>query len=366
MSKNNEHKIPILSFFSGGGFMDMGFEQAGFSIVWSNEYDSDFVKFNKQGIGHWRKSRNLSIQQIINNQSISEISCTKILDEAFGGEEIDFFGIIGGPPCQDFSMNGKQKGFGGERGKLTIEFIDKILTLRPSFFVIENVPGLIMNKNNKLFYLELLEQLKVEYHIDMRILNSLDFGVPQSRKRLFTLGFKKKVPAIENFQFCWPLNRKYNGVLHSKKWPKQDVFGLNPVLTDDIPLELCVISCLVDEKDSSEIPNANEYFELKTSLEKLNGINEGETCRPSFKRLHRYRYSPTTCYGNNEVHLHPFKNRRISVREALRIQGVPDSYVLEPTKSLSKKFKMIGNGVPVPLAMELGKAILDFIKKEYK
>jgi DNA (cytosine-5)-methyltransferase 1 len=54
------------------------------------------------------------------------------------------------------------------------------------------------------------------------------------------------------------------------------------------------------------------------------------------------------------------------VREALRIQGVPDSYVLEPTKSLSKKFKMIGNGVPVPLAMELGKAILDFIKKEYK
>ena len=68
-------------------------------------------------------------------------------------------------------------------------------------------------------------------------------------------------------------------------------------------------------------------------------IKEGETNRPSFKRLHRYKYSPTACYGNNEVHLHPYQHRRLSVREALRIQGVDDSYVLTTPNLLSKNLK---------------------------
>ena len=100
---------------------------------------------------------------------------------------------------------------------------------------------------------------------------------------------------------------------------------------------------------------------MNKPLNELNKIAEGETNRPSFKRLHRYKYSPTACYGNNEVHLHPYLNRRISVREALRIQGVPDEYVLPPELSLSKKFKMIGNGVPVPLAKAVAVAVKDFI-----
>ena len=92
-------------------------------------------------------------------------------------------------------------------------------------------------------------------------------------------------------------------------------------------------------------------------------IKEGETNRPSFKRLHRYKYSPTACYGNNEVHLHPYQHRRLSVREALRIQGVDDSYVLTTPNLLSKKFKMIGNGVPVPLAKAVAETLKEFIVK---
>ena len=358
------NKIPILSFFSGGGFMDMGFEQAGFDVIWSNEYDSEFVELNRQGIGSWRESTNKLSDQLVNTQSISTLSNNQILIEAFGENPNTFFGIIGGPPCQDFSMNGSQKGFGGERGKLTIEFIDRISDLKPAFFVIENVPGLIRNKRNKSFYLELIDRLRTDYFVDLRILNSLNFGVPQSRQRLFTVGFKRQLldDQSKKLIFEWPENEKYNGILRAVKWPKQEMFGLRPLKPDNIPLELCVLSCLVDDCYFDKIPNSNEFFALRTSVDKLNGIQEGETCRPSFKRLHRYRYSPTTCYGNNEVHLHPFKNRRISVREALRIQGVPDSYVLEPTKSLSKKFKMIGNGVPVPLAKALGEAILEFVK----
>jgi DNA (cytosine-5)-methyltransferase 1 len=145
-------------------------------------------------------------------------------------------------------------------------------------------------------------------------------------------------------------------------WPRLNSFGDDINKPDDVPFHLCVESCLVNDIELEKIPNANEYFHLKTSLEKLNNIKEGETSRPSFKRLHRYRYSPTTCYGNNEVHLHPYLNRRISVREALRIQGVDDNYILESGVLLSKKFKMIGNGVPVPLAEAVGNSIVDFFK----
>ncbi len=92
-------------------------------------------------------------------------------------------------------------------------------------------------------------------------------------------------------------------------------------------------------------------------------IKEGETNRPSFKRLHRFKYSPTACYGNNEIHLHPYRHRRLSVRETLRIQGVPDTYILPVELALSKKFKMIGNGVPVPLAKAVAIAVKGFLKE---
>jgi DNA (cytosine-5)-methyltransferase 1 len=85
--------------------------------------------------------------------------------------------------------------------------------------------------------------------------------------------------------------------------------------------------------------------------------------RKSFKRLHRYRFSPTAWYGNQEVHLHPWKARRLSVREALRIQTVPDEYVLPDGGSLSAKFKMICNGVPCVMAFHLASALKSFLQQ---
>ena len=121
-------------------------------------------------------------------------------------------------------------------------------------------------------------------------------------------------------------------------------------------------SCLVPPREIKATANANEFFNLYKTVKVLDAINEGEINRPSFKRLHRFKYSPTACYGNNEVHLHPYRHRRLSVRETLRIQGVPDTYVLPTDLPLSKKFKMIGNGVPVPLAKAVAVALKSFIK----
>lgn len=142
---------------------------------------------------------------------------------------------------------------------------------------------------------------------------------------------------------------------------KQVGFGKTLTKPKDLPLELCVESCLVPTRKMNSTDNANEFFNLYVTEKFLEAIDEGETNRPSFKRLHRFKYSPTACYGNNEVHLHPYKNRRLSVRETLRIQGVPDEYVLPAKSPLSKKFKMIGNGVPVPLAKAVAVALKIFI-----
>ena len=361
------NKIKILSFFSGGGFLDMGFEMADFEIVWSNEYDLAISELHSSGITSWRKANNNNnIAEIFNTNSIEEIKSEDIISEAFPNGKPPIFGIIGGPPCQDFSLNGKHKGFEGSRGKMTIQFFNKISQIKPTFFVMENVTGLIRNKSHKEYLSKLLRNIENDYLIDQKILNALDFVVPQSRERIFIVGIKKnyiKETDLERISFNWPYNEHYSEAAKAYEWPIPNPFKHRIKEPNKIPLELCVESCLVSDMDKKIIPNADEYFSLRTSLSKLSKIKEGETNRPSFKRLHRYKYSPTACYGNNEVHLHPYKNRRLSVRETLRIQGVPDTYVLPKGIPLTKKFKMIGNGVPVPLAHSVAKSLRNFIDK---
>lgn len=368
-----EQKIPILSFFAGGGFMDMGFIKAGFDIVWTNEFDSTFAELYKQGITSWQKSRNAGtddlIHEISNTKSLKEIPSQQILDEAFQQETPKIFGMAGGPPCQDFSINGNLNGFKGEKGSLTDTFLCKILDLQPAFFIMENVTGLLRVKENAKHFLFLLDILKEIYMIDFSVLNSLDFGVPQSRERVFVIGINKNIYNISGVTvglngqwFPFPQGSQHSQHIDAHPWPVAADFGAAAQRPNAIPLNLCVESCLVPQAQEKTVANGNEYFNLYITEERLRGIREGETNRPSFKRLHRYKYSPTTCYGNNEVHLHPYLHRRLSVREALRIQSVEDSYVLSPKLPLSKKFKMIGNGVPVLLAEAVGNALQQFLK----
>ena len=375
MNKGKKHKIPILSFFSGGGFMDMGFEQAGFDVVWTNEIEPAFAEFYGQGITSWKRQYKLLSQRqycsISNTNSIKEISSNTIISEAFENKIPSLFGMVGGPPCQDFSINGNLEGFKGKRGSLTDAYLYKILELNPSFFVMENVTGLIRVKKSSKHFLELLDIMSEEYLIDWEILNSLDYGVPQSRERIFVIGLNRKHFNLSSIKidlkgkwFPFHQNKKYETPKKKYNWPQAIEFGnLNVEKPSDIPYQLCLESCLISEINESVIPNASEYFKLLGDKKRLYSIKEGETNRPSFKRLHRYKYSPTACYGNNEVHLHPYQNRRLSVREALRIQGVDDSYVLTTQNLLSKKFKMIGNGVPVPMAQAVAETLKEFISK---
>jgi DNA (cytosine-5)-methyltransferase 1 len=369
MCDNDKKKIPILSFYSGGGFLDMGFEMSGFEIVWTNEVDEVFAKLHSAGITSWRKSRGNGIKaEIFNTKSINEISCKEILSEAFPKGKPEHFGMIGGPPCQDFSIQGNMKGFDGDRGKLTIVFFDRILELRPTFFVMENVTGLTKSASIKTHLSKILKRVEKEYYVDHNTLNALNFGVPQHRERVFFVGIrkdkieKKHVESkIQGKWFDWPEDKKYQDAKNKYTWPPPIPFGKSLTKPKDLPIELCVESCLVPYREINKTANADEYLNPTRTKKKLSTIKEGETNRPSFKRLHRFKYSPTACYGNNEVHLHPYKHRRLSVRETLRIQGVPDTYVLPKELPLSKKFKMIGNGVPVPLAAKVAIALRTFL-----
>jgi DNA (cytosine-5)-methyltransferase 1 len=363
-----ESKIPILSFFSGGGFLDMGFEDAGFEIVWTNENNQLFARMHSHGITAWRKAKGNGLKaEIFNTNSIENINPDQILEEAFSKRIPKNFGIIGGPPCQDFSAAGNNSGFEGERGHLTKVFFDYILKINPLFFVFENVKNLWNNNKHKKNLIRILNNIKSNYFVDHEILNSIEFGVPQDRNRLFIIGIRKpenltgQILASE-FRFPWPNNACYKNALTKYKWPDKSPFQNSIKAPNEIPLELCVERLLLKKNEEELVANGDEYFVPYS--QKFWEIEEGNTRNRSFKRLHRFRYSPTACYGNNEVHLHPFLPRRLSVREALRIQSVDDTYTLPKEISLSQKFKMIGNGVPVKLGKVVANALKSYLANE--
>jgi len=103
--------------------------------------------------------------------------------------------------------------------------------------------------------------------------------------------------------------------------------------------------------------NAQHAFRPRQGLKRFLSVDEGDDSRKSYKRLHRHRFSPTACYGNNEVHLHPWEPRRITVSEALAIQSLPPSFELPGDMTLSGMFKTVGNGVPYLAARGIARTI---------
>lgn len=391
MMPNDINKMPVLSFFTGAGFMDIGFLQEGFDIVWHNEYNPSFVKAFEYGMSSMGFSGKSS--KVQNTDSIVEIGPNQVLTEAFGLPKApDVFGVIGGPPCPDFSVGGKNRGQKGDNGRLSEVYVNRILELNPTFFVFENVPGLFRTEKHREFLVFLMNKLKTRYSLDVKILNALDYGVPQDRERVFMVGFQKKwlkshlgnkdyqqlpdsdeivsllakLKPKEFFErvphwFPWPEIPRFKNAKHRFDWPLDPVPEGHEPKRPPCPTELMVGTYICDET-RFDLPNSDEAFVPKSS--RFTSTLEGDVSKKSFKKLHRYRYSPAVAYGNNEVHLHPTLPRRLTVREALMLQSVPNQYILPSELSLSDKFKTIGNGVPVRLAQAVAGSIQAVLSKE--
>lgn len=366
--------IPVLSFFSGAGFMDIGFKQAGFDVVWHNEFYEEFARGFYYGMtqlyGHPPAEPKVA--------SIDDLLTMEIIKEAFGSRYTpEVFGMIGGPPCPDFSVGGKNRGFEGENGRLSQIYVNKIEELQPTFFVFENVKGLFRTAKHREHLNRLVRQLEPFYYTDIKVLNALEYGVPQDRERVFFVGIKKKwlkandkvpnltLPQLAGKEHWFPFPvppAEYQDAKVRFCWPTTSVFRGEPEPPDSrIPPELMAGTYILDQSDLAKLENSDHFFEPYS--DKFETIAEGDVEKKSFKRLHRHRYSPTAAYGNNEVHLHPTLARRLSVREAMRIQSVPDGYALPKDMTLSDMFKTVGNGVPVKLAEAVASAFMKFLQE---
>ena len=358
--------VEVFSFFSGLGLLDLGFENAGFNIVFVNEYDKRFLKAYQYAR---RNKEHIPIYGY-SDKDIREYLSDDIWNRLF--PEYDkrnekLIGFIGGPPCPDFSVAGRNTGKDGANGQLTSIYTSLIIKRKPDFFVFENVKGLYQTKKHREFYDEIKRRFRrAGYTLFDSIENALAYGVPQYRSRLFLLGFSTK--AFGKKVKCAVGSHKKYAMADILKlpWPELSPFVVDGKL--DCPegiIKELTVQYWFDKNAVESHPNGGDIFGIK-AYNKYESIPEGATNGKSFKRLHRWRYAPTSAYGNNEVHLHPYKMRRISVAEALALQSAPVGFVLPPDLPLSLKFKMVGNGVPVLLSQGIASDVMDVIQKTVK
>ena len=361
------HKKPLIfSFFSGSGFLDLGFELSGFEIAFVNEvhapflnayqYSRENMNLGKPKYGYYQGS----IEGCLNGEYA--VLLADLVSQEKKSDSV--IGFIGGPPCPDFSVAGKNKGQHGENGKLSQSYIDLICQQKPDFFVFENVKGLYRTAKHREFFNHLKKQLsEAGYVCTEKLINAISYGVPQDRERIILIGvLHHKNVQIE--QFDWMQQVRFPDALQ-QNWPLTNDLGQSPELPQNIPAEL-TIQFWFDKNDVENHPNAHKHFQPRAGLSKFQSIAEGDDKKKSYKRLHRWRYSPTAAYGNNEVHIHPYLPRRISAAEAMAIQSLPKDFVLPENMTLSNMFKTIGNGVPFLAAQGIAKTLKSYLENYYE
>lgn len=355
--------IEIFSFFSGLGFLDLGFENAGFNIVFVNEHDKRFLSSYQYA----RRNGGNIPPYGYSEKDVREYLSDELWKKTFpnyDNREKKLIGFIGGPPCPDFSTAGKNRGEKGENGQLTSVYIKLITKYKPDFFVLENVKGLVQTKKHKEFYDRMKRKLyRAGYSLFDSLENSLEYGVPQYRDRLILVGLYRNRFG-KRLDFRIGRHRQYAmEEIQKMNWPKTAPFEENGVLCKPSGIiDNLTVEYWFTRNDVQNHPNENDIFTVKKP-KKFISIPEGDSTGKSFKRLHRWRYSPTAAYGNNEVHLHPYLPRRISVAEALAIQSLPADFSMPSNVPLSAKFKMVGNGVPYLLALGVANDISEWIER---
>ncbi|PID27367.1 MAG: DNA (cytosine-5-)-methyltransferase [Candidatus Cloacimonadota bacterium] len=319
----------IVSFFAGAGGLDLGFEKAGFDVVWANEYDKEI----------WETYEKNHPNTILDRRSIVNIHDNEV-------PECD--GIIGGPPCQSWSEAGSLRGIKDKRGQLFFDFIRILKAKQPKFFFAENVSGMLLARHS-----EALESIKkmfenAGYNLSFQLLNASDYNVPQDRKRVFFIGIRKDL----GFKFQFP----------KITYPK---VTLEKAIKD---LESGVLPALEKNKTNGKnciIPN-HEYMiggfstifmsrnRVRSWDEQSFTIQAGGRHAPLHPQAPKMQFIEQNkrIFVPSKEHLY----RRLSVRECARIQTFPDDFIFYYNK-VSVGYKMIGNAVPVNLAAFLAESI---------
>ena|GEM_PF-156455 len=336
----------LVSLFSGCGGMDLGFKQAGYEIVYANDFDSDAQRVYEKNFGKIDKRSILDVDE-------KEIPDCDILTAGF--------------PCQPFSNAGNRRGVNDSRGNLYKECLRVINEKHPKVVVFENVRGLLSTKDengNPLIETIISNLYELGYTTTYKLVNASSYGVPQNRIRVIVVAFRKDL----NKMFIFP--------------EEQSKEGLNIGMCLDIP---------------EEVPNQVDWPFSPQAMNLIQHIPEGGSwksipyeylperfrkIRDNMKRYHApnmyRRFARTEIAGTitasaqpeNCGIIHPLENRRLNVREIARIQTFPDDFTFftDDKKSVTGMYKVIGNAVPPKLAEIIATEILlqlsDELEKE--
>lgn len=336
------NNMKILSLFSGCGGLDLGFKKANFDIVAANEFDKTI----------WKTFELNHPETSLIKKDIRKIDADMDLPK-----NID--GIIGGPPCQSWSEAGSLKGINDERGQLFFDYIRILKNKKPKFFLAENVSGMLANRH--IDAVNNIMQLfsNCGYDVSLNLVNAKDYAVPQERKRIFYIGFRKDLNV--NFQFP-----DGSTILDSQKITlKQTIFDLQDT----------AIPALEKNKHNPKAINNNEYYvgsysPIFMSRNRIKNWDEqaftvqasGRQCQlhpqaPKMQKISTNKY----IFAKGKEHLY----RRLTVREIARIQGFPDDFKFDYI-NINDAYKMIGNAVPINLSFEIAKAIKNSLEKIYE
>lgn len=320
----------VVSFFAGCGGLDLGFEQAGFRVVWANELDS-------------------SIHATYEKNHVNTLLCKDDINTIDPKDIPNCDGFIGGPPCQSWSVAGAQKGLEDSRGQLFLKYISLIRAKMPKFFLIENVKGLLDGKFKDVFEYFLRELESIGYNVKYQLLDAVDYDVPQNRERVFLIGFRHDL----GIEYEFPLPNSIN-----QQTLREAIGDIK-----DLP-----IPC---DEDQSMI-SANCYYSGKFSSYYYRGNRRRSWDKPSFT-IHAtgsnaplHPSSPEMIYNAHEnwsFSRERMKDyRRLTVRECARIQTFPDTFEIVCDNILDA-YKMIGNAVPVKMAEIIAASIKSAIEE---
>lgn len=305
----------VISLFSGAGGLDLGLIQAGHEIVWANDIDKDAVATYRRNIG-------------------DHVVCADISE--LKDEEIPTAdAVVGGFPCQGFSLANRLRSGDDERNKLYLQFLRVVKVSKPKYFLAENVRGILSLEGGQALRKIVRDFMSAGYRVKYRLFNAADFGVPQTRMRVIIAGTRSDLPVESDYQFPEPS--------HAKK-PES---GLQ---------EWVSISKAIERvPDPDKLPNAvpNQiYSQYKVTNRNFTGHRKTDPDKPSPTILARGNGGGGVCAIQ-----HPGNTRRLSVRESATIQCFPLDFCFEG--AMNSQYRQVGNAVPVDFARALGVSLME-------
>ena len=320
----------LLSLFCGCGGLDLGFEEAGFKTGLA--YD-----IRPSSVVSWNKNRG-----DVGRGRVADISDLRLsdMDRDFGSMFAPS-GVVGGPPCQSFTRANASRREDDPRSKLVRIFFTLALRLHRQrreldFIVMENVREIATAKGGQLLKAEIDRLSKSGFFVSVVQLNAVDFGVPQNRHRTFIVALNKQRLSEAGWRHPEPESLKLTvrDAIGRLEEPTYFRPGLDPAAFNSHRNHWCMT------------PKSKRFFD--------SSLQPGSSSGRSFKTLAWNEPSIAVSYGHREVHVHPSGKRRLSVWEAMKLQGFPDRYVLHGT--LSEQIDQVSEAVPPPLAEAIARS----------